>query len=655
MAGRSRYQLWNGRGVAPPRRPVLRAGPVTCILDGADLRHVRVGDVELVQRVYVAVRDAPWNTIPAELSELSIEQSGAAFLVAFKARHQYEDIDFAWRGTIRGTPDGQISYEMDGLCAGVFKYSKIGLNVHHGLAESVGHAYRAETPDGEIRGLLPKEIEPQRIEGGTLTGMFAPYRQLSIRVAEATEARISLEGDLLELQDHRNWTDANFKSYATPLALGFPFDSTPGQRIRQALTIRHEGHVSSATPHRPAELRVGRSAGARMPALGLGMPSHGGQLTPRERSLLRTLCVDHLRVDLVLSEPASAAAFDAAAAAARELDSRLELALFTNTSGAPALSQLAERIRAGSVGVARVLVYPASDGFSAFVTTTPAALVALVRQHLEPVTGQVVFAGGTNQNFSDVNRDRPSDPVLNGVCFSVSPTVHAADDASIVENLAGQSEVIETCRQLFGDRALVVSPVTLATRFGPYPAGPAKPGDLPPAVDVRQASLLGAAWSVGSIQRFAESGTSSVTYYETTGWRGVIERDSGSPMPERFPSGAGDVFPMYHVFADVADWKAGAVRGVELSDPLRAVGFAVELDGQMHLLAANVTPGPQDIEISGLAESLARVRVLDDASCADAMTDAPGFRARPGGQRVVREGRLVLQLEPYAVARIDLG
>ena len=51
--------------------------------------------------------------------------------------------------------------------------------------------------------------------------------------------------------------------------------------------------------------------------------------------------------------------------------------------------------------------------------------------------------------------------------------------------------------------AVCVSPVTIATRFGPYPAGPAAPGGLPAAVDVRQASLLGAAWTVGSIAALA--------------------------------------------------------------------------------------------------------------------------------------------------------
>ena len=162
-----------------------------------------------------------------------------------------------------------------------------------------------------------------------------------------------------------------------------------------------------------------------------------------------------------------------AAIDARAVGADLELALSANEASGPALADLAARLGALDARVARVLVYLASDGFSPMSALTPASVVRLVRRELEPVTGDVVFAGGTNQNFSDVNRARPTDPVMTGLCFSTSPTVHAADDASVMENIAGQGEVVRMARSFSGDRAICVSPITLATRFGPYPAGPA--------------------------------------------------------------------------------------------------------------------------------------------------------------------------------------
>ena len=129
---------------------------------------------------------------------------------------------------------------------------------------------------------------------------------------------------------------------------------------------------------------------------------------------------------------------DRAASDARTLGAGLELAVSANESSGEHLTALAGRLSSASdVRVDRVLVYPLADGFSAFVSTTPAAVVRLVREHLAPAIPGALFAGGTNQNFSDVNRDRPSDPVFQGICCSISPTVHAADDASIMENIAG--------------------------------------------------------------------------------------------------------------------------------------------------------------------------------------------------------------------------
>ena len=72
---------------------------------------------------------------------------------------------------------------------------------------------------------------------------------------------------------------------------------------------------------------------------------------------------------------------------------------------------------------------------------------------------------------------------------------------------------------------------------------PDAPGELPDSVDVRQSSLFGAAWTAGSLKYVAETGASSVTYYETTGWRGVLERTSGLRAPGSVPIGRGRGVP----------------------------------------------------------------------------------------------------------------
>jgi hypothetical protein len=209
-------------------------------------------------------------------------------------------------------------------------------------------------------------------------------------------------------------------------------------------------------------------------------------------------------------------------------------------------------------------------------------------------------------------------------------------------------------RSFSGDRAICVSPVTIATRFGPYPAGPATPGDLPPSVDVRQASLLGAAWTVGELKHLAETGASSVTLFETTGWRGIMEADGGSPMPDRFPSAPGEVFPIFHVLADMAEWREGRVIPATSSDQLRAVALAVATpDGQRHVLVANVAASPVRVSLEGLPDGPVRRRDLDADAAEVAAADPALFRAG-GMDAAVSGGRVVLDLAPYAIARIDL-
>ena len=649
-AAAARYLTGRARPLPDPI--LLRAGPVTAQLDGADLRHVRAGDAELVQRVYVAVRDAPWNTIPATYDEWSLEQGSDSFIVTFRATHRHESIDFAWRGTITGAADGAIRYEIDGVCRGVFQYSKIGFNVHHALDGSVGRPYRAQTERGELRGVLPEAIEPQRIVGATLSGMFDPYSEIAIEVVDGLDAVVALEGDLLELQDHRNWTDANFKSYATPLALGFPFESLDGQRIRQVLSIGFRGRVPPARAAGPVEVAVGGIAAERLPHIGFGQPSHGGRLSRSEGSRIALLRPAHLRVDVRLTEP-GLESLALAAADARMVGAALELAVFADDDSGDGLATLAARLVAERVRIARVLVYLAREGFSSVQGVTPASVVRLVRERLEAVTGPVPFAGGTNQNFSDLNRDRPTDPAFDGICFSISPTVHAADDASIVENLAAQGEVVRFCRTFAGGRPISVSPVTIATRFGPYPAGPSGPDDLPATVDVRQTSLLGAAWTLGSFASLAGAATDTVTWYETTGWRGVVERDDGSP-DARFASRPGDVFPMWHVFADVAEHREGRVLDARSGDPLRVVALALEGDAGVRLMVANVSPQEDRVIVRGLPSGEGRLLVLDLTTVERAMRDPLAFRADDRPLNVPGPG-LALDLGPYAVARIDVS
>jgi D-apionolactonase len=126
-----RLRLLHGTEAPFAEMRLLRAGPATVVLDGIDLRYLRIGGTELVRRVYAAVRDIDWDTVPGVVSGLEIEESDDGFRVEFDVCHARREIDFAWHGTITGARTGRIEYVFDGCAKSAFPFGRIGLCVHH--------------------------------------------------------------------------------------------------------------------------------------------------------------------------------------------------------------------------------------------------------------------------------------------------------------------------------------------------------------------------------------------------------------------------------------------------------------------------------------------------------------------------------------------
>ena len=654
-AATARYRLWHGRDEAPDGRLGLTAGDLRALLVGPDVRYLRFGSVEYLQRAYVAVRDTSWNTIPGRMEGLEIVQRDGSFTVRFRQRHTHGEIDFAWDGLIEGTAEGVLTYAWEGRALRPFAYCKIGLNLHHSLAEYVGRPFRARTPSGPIDGTLPRDITPQLLVDGKLTGMFPYFDALEVDLASGVTAAFTFEGDLFEMQDHRNWADGNLKTYGTPLSLGFPIEIREGEVLRQKVTIRCVGDPLPVDETAPASIEIGPSIRDRMPAIGLGMASHDLDLTEREVDLLRRLSPDHLRVDLHLRDASWTVAWARAARAAAALGTSVEIAAFVTSRAPDEAAGLASAILSSGVAVARVIVLDEVDGFSATRGSTETRTVLAVRDALHRSgLGDCPVAGGTDQFLSELNRSRPGTSGTDGVAFSLNPQVHAGDDLSFADNLAPLAEMAAFAGRMWGPAAIHITPVTLIGRNGPFPSGPPADGALPGVVDVRQASLLGAAWTAGAVKGLAAGGADSISFYETTGWRGVVETAAGSPMPDRFPSLPGHAFPVYHVLADVADWKGSSLLGSASDAPARVDALVVGDADTVHALIYNLTPEPVRVTLGPLKGGIAHVRVLDDRSAPAAAADPDGWRARPAAVVPVEGGRLYLVLAPHAIARADV-
>jgi hypothetical protein len=648
-----RLRLLHGSAAPFAEMQTLRAGPVTMLLDGVDLRYLRLGDTELVRRVYVAVRDVDWDTVPGAVSGLEVEQRDDDFRVEFEARHARRDIDFAWHGTITGDETGRVEVVLDGRAGDVLPYNRIGICVHHPWRETKAARFHARTPDGAIDGAFPDVIGPQAIVDGAYNALFPAYDRLEVDLPAGGRVLLEFEGDLWETEDHRNWTDANFKTYSTPIALGRPAPLQAGQELRQRLVITPLDLPAGAATGGPVRLTVGGSTGTRMPPVGLGQDRDHHRPDARERELLEALSPAHLRTEVRLGHEGWREALVAAQETAGAIGSQLEVSLHLVEDQAGELAALAAALAEGTT-VARVLVINGDSRTATPAETTRAELMATVREALGEVLPDAAFVGGTEIYFTEVNRTRPELATWDGICYSITPQIHAFTDTDIVENLDAQAETVRSARAIAGDKAVVVSPITMRRRVNFHAAGdppPDIPGELPDSVDVRQSSLLGAAWTAGSLKYVAQEGVSSVTYYETTGWRGVVERATGSELPDTFRSTPGEVFPAYHPLADAIEWEGAEVLACESSDVLAAVGLAVRAEGGgTCLLVANLAPRRQEV-VAAPVTGPVTLRRLNESTAGQAGADPAAFRRH--SDKLEAAGELALTLDPYEVVRVD--
>jgi hypothetical protein len=598
-----------GKDEPLPRQIPLTAGPLTMVFEPelGFLRYVRLGELEVVRGIYAAVRDRNWGTVAPRVSGLKVETGEGSFVASFDVLCKEGPIDFLWKGQITGTPAGRVQFSMEGEARSTFLRNRIGFCVLHPIAECAGNWCTVQHGDGsKEQGKFPLLVSPHQ--------PFKDMVSIAHEVERGVTATVLFEGETFEMEDHRNWTDASYKTYCTPLEKPFPVEVPKGAKIRQAVIVDVGGaspesrqRKTFAVRSKAVEITLAAGDVQPVPQIGLGLSGVApalGRLKPA-----------HLRVDLeqALQAPAGLP---------------LEVAVHLTGDGAAQMDQAAALL-SKKARVVRWLIYHKEE------KSTSAKWLRFVKTG---VKGAPV-GGGTNAYFAELNRGRP-EPVgdFDFLCYSVNPQVHAFDNASLVENLAAQADSVVSAKQFAGGKPIVVTPVTLLPRFNPN-ATEAVTG--PPPADPRQGSLFGAGWTLGSLKYLAEGGAGSVTYYETLGPRGVMETEG--------------VYPLYHVLADVLDFAGGDVRRSKSSVPLAVESLVLRKANRYRVMVANLTPEARVVRVAwpGTGSATVQVRKLDDRSVQEAMRSPENWRLRPGAAMQAVSGVLDLALSAYAVATID--
>lgn len=671
--------LLYGQDEPEPDRVPLRAGPLSLIYENGGLRYIKLGEREVIRRIYAAVRDRNWRTIPSVLSNLKFDRTGDSFVLRYESEHKQDDIDFFWSAEITGDASGSIHFNFDGEARSSFFKNRIGFCVLHPIRECAGAPCRVEYTDSRsATTAFPKHVVAEQPVRD-----LHDLRALAHEVTPGVWAEVRLEGDVFEMEDQRNWIDASFKTFCTPLRIPFPMEVKAGTQIRQSVALRLlqspdsqfsiPNSQSMAAPTRKISLSLltstlhsaatedGSAAtieiviesgqSCPLPKIGLGASSDEDlRSQPKQmHKRLKALALSHVRVDLKLAAHDWIAKLFHTLEWAERLKLGLEIALHVSKSVKREIENLLSYPPLARAKIARFIVFDRN------AKTTSAELLERVRRKLNTFRPGTPIGGGTNADFYELNQVRPPAELCDFLCWSMNPQIHAFDNASLAETPAAIAHQVESAREYFPGKPLVVSPITLRPRFNAVATGPeppTPPGELPSQVDPRQMSLLAAGWTLAILKHLVQAGVESVTLYEASGWRGVMETDGGSPLPEKFHSIPGSVFPIYHVLADLGEFVTGEALVSKSSDPLKIESLVLRECELMAVLLANLTGERQRVCVNGLSGTVSLKR-LDETNAVEAMTDPKKFRKEKGERIHVEHSHIEVELKPYALARID--
>ncbi|GAB3546773.1 hypothetical protein [Spirosoma fluminis] len=492
----------------------LNAGPIQVSYDNGTVRTFIANGEEVLRMVYFALRDQDWNTIPVVISNESITDDGDTFQIRYDWWTGNSGPDMKGHVQVDGHLNGSITFHFYGIAHNTFWRNRIGFCVLHPIEGVAGQPCLLESQDGQkTESTFPDLISPHQ--------PFFNISAMNWIMASGQEFRVAFKGDVFETEDQRNWTDASYKTYSTPLERPIPVEIQPGTEIRQQIIFQPIQLSLNALALVAAQINQHSSVASTkpsiMPRVGVGQRADGPPLTPAEAEILRKANFSHLRADVFFPDANWKTTLLSAQHDSALLNVPLELALFFGQDARNEAQQLIDIVQERNLSLYSISLFDATTW-----TTDDALLSQLIPPFREQLP-DVKLGGGTDANFVDVNRRRFDFSRIDFVTYSINPQVHAFDDQTLLENVAAQADTVRSARELSGGKPVHISPITLRPRFNPD----AKMQTLPrkPPADPRQTTDFGATWTRQSLETLTRAGAASVTYFETHGPRGLMGQD----------------------------------------------------------------------------------------------------------------------------------
>ena len=555
------------------------------------IRWIKNNGVEIFRMIYSAVRDHNWGTIEPEIIEEEIVENATGFQIKTQVKYQKADIHFESGYTITGN-ENRLEFVMEGEAKSTFKTNRVGFCVLHPIKECAGKSCSVFHPDGtQENKVFPEYISPEQ--------PMINISRLEWNPAENILAKLSFSGDIFEMEDQRNWTDASYKTYCRPLSLPFPFEIKKGEKIQQKIVLEIQGEPQIVVAEDCILLKIDKSKHFKIPEIGVGATSRNEPLEYSEAEILKQLQIHHLRAELKLFEKNWKDNLKRVDEESRLLELPLFLVLYFSEEFKHELTALQNTFQNKNIKVKYVLVVGKNH------LTNDLIFDATFRV-LKDLFSEAEIGAGVNAYFAELNRNRPQSEKADFISFAVCPQIHAFDDFTLIENLEAQKYVVESAKNLFPGKPVFVSTVTLKQRFNVVATSEepeVETDELPSQVDVRQNLVFTAQWLLGSLKFLAQSGAELVTYFETVGWRGFIQGNYNPPVPEKFSARKGEIYPVFYLLKELEGFNE--VIYSESSSPLEADGIVLQgndLNGQpkKKLFLANFSNQNKKVKISGI-------------------------------------------------------
>lgn len=654
MAAEEKRVLYYGTLLREHKKVELRAGPLNLLFENGDLRYIKFGEREIVRRVYFAVRDRNWNTVPTILEKVEVNQKEDNFFALLQSRNYSREVDFKWKGCIEGKSDGTIAYLTEGETLKDFCKNRIGLCVHLPM-ECAGLPCKYKrvksAAGGVFSSTLPYWISPHQ--------PFMDLKGFSYQSKPGTWVRLFFEGDIFEMEDQRNWSDASFKIYSTPLWLPFPVLVKKGKKIKQSLKICLENTVSSVFVSKPSTKKqsvidLGKKENEVLCSLGFGFNENLDESKDFSQAIKR-LCPSHLRSVVNLDDENWESKLASISESCNFHGLPLWLSLKTSTESLS--PRLGDVLRDLKVIPERVMISKNLPPWN----TTP-KMVKSLRQKLKNIDKKVLVGGGTEAWFAELNRNRPPIDLVDFIFWSVTPQVHALDSSSLIENLAAQKVVVDSAFQFAKNIPLVVGPITLKMRFNPNATSPQKqnqPKELPPPhTDPRQWGLFAAVWTLISIKYLSKGRAFSGTYYELVGPRGIIYRKAPFEQPGFDGKQKRIFYPVFQVFKELCPKQGAKLYEATSDSPLSVDAIALESGQGLMLYVANLVSENQRIEIRNVSgeNSFGEIRLsLFSEEDWDEIVSNLDYSFRLVERTSLQRESFEAVLPPYSICKVEFG